>query len=197
MNTGTIYTRLANGECKYFDTEKEKRQYFYQLRKQERHVEKEGVTHYGGGKMYKTRAEAARAYHKAYYAQNKETCLVQQKAHYNENRQRHIELVRKYKVRKRQEKIDAGLLAERVERTPEERKQIRQDLKKEKVLCECGVHYTRSHKAKHIKTKKHEQRIDVRLGEDCNPNLKKQKRKTAGRPGTKEKLFLIPMRHPI
>jgi len=76
-----------------------------------------------------------------YRQDNKESISKQRKGYRQENK----ESIKKYSQEYRQKNRDT--LNER---------------KNEKFNCECGGQYTRSHKAKHLRTKKHQKWLDAR-----------------------------------
>ena len=70
-------------------------------------------------------------YSKKYYEENKDKILEYHKKHYEENKDKILEYKQKYREENK-EKLN------------------------EKFDCECGGKYTRCHKSKHFKTKKHQ-----------------------------------------
>lgn len=72
---------------------------------------------------------------KEYYMERKEELLYKMKQYYNDNK----EDIRTYKIRYR-----------------EENKEKISQYKKQELICECGSHVSRSHHARHQRTKKHQ-----------------------------------------
>lgn len=79
---------------------------------------------------------------KLYRIENKEKISEQKKQNYNDNKQQLLEKNKIYR---------------------ENNKQQISEQKKQKHHCECGTAYTQSHKARHIKSTKHQNYINSKL----------------------------------
>lgn len=107
---------------------------------------------------------------KQYYENNKDKCLENYKQYRENNRDKIAERKKQY-YENNQDKIleyEKQYRENNREKILERKKQYRQDnkeiiLKKqcEKITCECGCETTRSHLARHQKTKKHLKLMEV------------------------------------
>jgi hypothetical protein len=99
-------------------------------------------------------------YNKKYCEKNKEIIKERQKQYYNNNQEKiqeyrdgrkdiRKEYDREYTIKNKERKANYKL-----QYNNENRDNILEK-KKEKILCECGEEYSRTNKARHVKTKKH------------------------------------------
>jgi len=83
---------------------------------------------------YQDNKEKLKEYQKEYHKKNKKVILEQKKQYYDENKEKIGQYQKEYH---------------------EKNKKVILEKKKEKFTCPCGGRYTYSHKARHLKSKKH------------------------------------------
>jgi len=80
-----------------------------------------------------------------YYKNNKDKIVEHKKQKYIDNRDEVLKRVKEYSEKNK----------EKIQKYKEENREKLNEKKREKFACECGGHYCRSGKVKHLKTKKH------------------------------------------
>jgi len=113
---------------------------------------------------YQNNKEKIAEQQKEYYQDNKEKIAEQQKEYYQDNKEKLAEQHKEY-YQNNKEKIAEQMKEYRQdnkEKIAEQQKEYRQDNKEkiaeqknEKFVCECGGKFTKTHTARHKKSKKH------------------------------------------
>jgi len=104
-----------------------------------------------GKEYYQKNKEKIAEKHKQYHEQNKE----KEKEYYEANKDKILEKKKEYR-KNNKEKI-----AEKDKQRYENNKEIINEKKKKKFTCECGSFCRISDKAKHLKTKKHQEYLSA------------------------------------
>ena len=119
---------------------------------------------------YKLNKEAILAHHKGYYEKNKEAIAKQQKEKREENPEINKQRCKSYYTKHKDVlKIKKKAYAETHKESNQQYKKDWYELNKEKIhktnstkcLCECGVTYSNSNKARHQKTKTHQNYVKM------------------------------------
>lgn len=121
-------------------------------------------------------------YQKKYREDNKEDLSNYRKEYQIKNKEYLNEVSRKYREDNRQK------ILKKEKEYREKNKEVRYEKAKEKIMCECGMEYRRSHKARHMKTKRH---IEKMAGNYKEPMTKEEIRQKVNERGKQK----IPCKH--
>ena len=101
-------------------------------------------------KQYRENNKEQKAeYQKQYFLDNKEHLSEQKKQYYNNNKEKLLEKAKEYREENKEH------IASQQKKYKEENREKINQTSKIQITCECGGHYSKSNKTKHLKSNKH------------------------------------------